>query len=144
MSYRTPQPVVVDGNLDEAIWWSAEWSEPFVFISAPLLWPSPHPIEPPRMAMVWDDENLYVAIRLQEENVWGRLTKRDTVIYNDNDSEMFLDPSGDGAGYFEIEMNALNTMWDMFHDKEYHRASDLDAFYDIAGLRHAVAPFTGH
>ena len=91
------------------------------------------------MAMVWDDANLYVAIRRQEENVWGRLTKRETVIYNDNDSEMFLDPSGDGAGYFEIEMNALNTMWDMFHDKEYHRASALDAFYDIAGLRHAVA-----
>ena len=79
VSYRTPQPVVVDGNLDEAIWWRAEWSDPFVFISAPLLWPSPHPIEPQdtRMAMVWDDENLYVAIRLQEENVWGRLTKRD-------------------------------------------------------------------
>ncbi len=141
VSYRTPRPVIVDGNLDEEIWWSAEWSDPFVFISAPLLWPSPHPIEPQdtRMAMVWDDENLYVAIRLQEENVWGRLTKRDTVIYNDNDIEMFLDPSGDGADYFEIEMNALNTMWDMFHDKEYHRASALDAFYDIAGLRHAVA-----
>jgi hypothetical protein len=39
------------------------------------------------------------------------------VIFHDNDFEVFLNPSGDGRNYFEFEINALNTGWDLFLPK---------------------------
>ena len=51
---------------------------------------------------------------------------------------MFLDPTADGVGYFELEVNPLNTMWDMFHETNYHRASALHTLYDVEGMEHAV------
>ena len=68
--------------------------------------------------MLYDDENLYFAARLQEENVWGHLTKRDTIVYYDNDFEIFLDPTANAVAYFEFEVNPLNTMFDMFHEND--------------------------
>jgi hypothetical protein len=37
------------------------------------------------------------------------------VIYKDNDFEIFLDVDERGDNYYEFEINALNTVWDMFH-----------------------------
>lgn len=31
----------------------------------------------------------------------------------DNDFEVFLDPDGDNHNYYEIEINAHNTVWDL-------------------------------
>jgi formylglycine-generating enzyme required for sulfatase activity len=78
------------------------------------------------------------AARLQEENVWGTITERDSVIYHDNDFEIFLDVDERGDNYYEFEVNPLNTGWDMFHPREYHRRSCLESKYDVQGLRHAV------
>ena len=52
--------------------------------------------------MLWDDEYLYVGAVLQEEDIKARLTQRDTIIYYDNDFEVFIDPDSDGHNYFEI------------------------------------------
>ena len=47
------------------------------------------------------------------------LTKHDSVIFHDNDFEIFIDPDGDNHEYYEIEINALNTEWDLFLKKPY-------------------------
>jgi hypothetical protein len=96
--------------------------------------------------MLWDDEAVYFVARLQEENVWASITERDTVIYDDNDFEVFLDVDARGDKYYELEVNALNTVWDMFHPKEYHRRSCLVTAYDIDGLQTrgcSIRPSTG-
>jgi formylglycine-generating enzyme required for sulfatase activity len=133
--YRTPAPIVVDGNVDKEPWIGAAWTAPFEDHQAPN---APPPWRLTRAAALWDDEHLYVAVRLEEENVWGSITRRDAVIYHDNDFEIFLDVDGGGDRYYELEINALNTVWDMFHPREYHRRSCLVTAYDIDGLRHAV------
>jgi formylglycine-generating enzyme required for sulfatase activity len=133
--YRASEPIVVDGNLDKKAWWDAPWTEPFEDHQAPN---APPPWRVTRAAMLWDDEHLYFAARLQEENVWGSITQRDAVIYRDNDFEIFLDVDGRGDNYYEFEINPLNTVWDMFHPREYHRRSCLDTAYDIDGIRHAI------
>ena len=46
-------------------------------------------------------------------------TKRDEIVFHDNDFEVFLNPSGDGRDYFEFEINALNTTWDLRLVKPY-------------------------
>ena len=64
----------------------------------------------------WDDRYFYVKPprTLEEPDVWATLTEHDSVIFRDNDFEVFLNPSGDTLNYFEFEMNALNTGWDLF------------------------------
>ncbi|CEN48597.1 hypothetical protein CCAN2_1920045 [Capnocytophaga canimorsus] len=47
------------------------------------------------------------------------LKERDTVIFHNNDFEIFLDPDNDSHNYYEFEINALNTVWDLFLTKPY-------------------------
>ena len=61
------------------------------------------------------------------------------MIFHDNDFEVFLNPSGDGRNYFEFEINALNTGWDLFLPKPYREGGKADNSWEIPGLRTAVA-----
>jgi len=133
--YRTSGLIAIDGKLDEKAWRDAHWSQLFEDHQAPY---APEPWKTTRFKMLHDDEYLYFGAELQEEHVWGTLTERDCVIYHDNDFEIFLDSTADGVGYYEFEINALNTAWDMFHETDYHRASALHTLYDVTGLRHAI------
>lgn len=63
--------------------------------------------------MLWDEDYFYVAADLEEPHIWANLKQRDTVIFYDNDFEAFIDPQGDNHRYYEYEMNALNTIWDL-------------------------------
>ena len=133
--YRRSGPIAIDGRLDEKAWRDAPWTDFFQDHQAPY---APPPWKGVRAKMLYDDHHLYVGAELQEENVWGSLVERDCIIYHDNDFEVFLDPTADGVGYFELEVNPLNTMWDMFHETDYHRASALHTLYDVEGMEHAV------
>ena len=133
--YRASSPINIDGKLDEKAWRDTGWTEPYEDHQAPY---APQPWKTTRSKMLYDNENIYFAGQLQEENVWGHLTVRDTVIYHDNDWEIFLNPTADGIGYYEFEINPLNYVWDMFHAVDYHRASCLDLYYNVTGLEHGV------
>jgi hypothetical protein len=91
------------------------------------------------MKMLWDDSSLYIAAEMEEPHVWGSLRQRDTVIFYDNDFEVFLDPDGDHHEYFEFEMNALNTQWDLFLPKPYRDSGSAVDSWDITGLQTGVA-----
>ena len=43
----------------------------------------------------------------------GTLTERDSIIFHDNDFEVFVDSDSDNHQYYEIEISALNTVWDL-------------------------------
>lgn len=64
-----------------------------------------------RAAAVWDDANLYVAYWIEEPFVEASLTERDSLIFNENDVEVFIDG---GDCYYEFEINALNTVYEVF------------------------------
>ena len=61
-----------------------------------------------------DPEHGKHALGLVEPDVWGTLTKRDSVIFHDNDFEIFIDPDNDQLNYIELEINPLNTFLDLF------------------------------
>ena len=75
---------------------------------------------------------------LEEPHVWGTLTKHDSVIFHDNDFEIFIDPDGDNHEYYEIEINALNTEWDLFLKKPYRDGGPALNEWEIPGLKTAV------
>ncbi len=134
--YKRTSPVTIDGQIREKAWLDADWLDAFVDHQAPY---APRPWKTTRVKMIYDDEAIYVAAELQEENVWAHLTQRDSVIYYDNDFEIFLDPTADGLNYFEFELNALNTMFDMWHELDNHRGAYANPAFDSKGTRHAIA-----
>ena len=88
--------------------------------------------------MLWDDQYLYIAAYLEEPHVWATLTDRDSIIFLDNDFEVFIDPDGDTHAYYELEMNALNTVWDLLLVKPYRDGGPAVHAWDIQGLRTGV------
>jgi Carbohydrate family 9 binding domain-like len=133
---RAGTPIQIDGRLDDAAWRNAPWTGWFVDIEGAK---KPPPRLHTRVKMLWDDRFFYVAAELEEPHVWATLTEHDSVIFRDNDFEVFLNPSGDGRNYFEFEINALNTGWDLFLPKPYREGGKADNSWDIPGLRTAVA-----
>lgn len=133
--YRRSGPITVDGHLNEKAWQDVEWTEPFEDAQSPYV---PLPWKMTRAKITWDDEAIWFAAQLQEENVWGHIVKRDTISYWDNDFEIFIDPTADAVDYFEYEMTALNQMFDMWHENDNNRNALADGTYDAPNMRHAV------
>jgi hypothetical protein len=126
----------VDGRLDEESWRSAPWTENFADIEGNS---RPKPRFRTRVKMLWDDEHFFLAAELAEPHVQGTFTARDSYIFHeDNDFEVFLDPDGDNHNYGELEMNALNTVWDLRLAKPYRDGGPAEDGWNIAGLQTAV------
>ncbi len=132
---RADASIQIDGRVDTVAWSKAPWTDWFVDIQGTA---SPKPRFRTRAKMLWDDQYLYVAAELEEPDIWATLTEHDSVIFRDNDFEVFLNPSGDGRNYFEFEINALNTGWDLFLPKPYREGGKADNSWEIPGLRTAV------
>jgi len=130
--YRTTTPVNPDGVLDEKAWAAAPWTDYFPDIEGSA---KPVPRFNTRAKMLWDDKNLYIAAELEEPHVWAKLRQRDTIIFIDNDFEVFIDPDGDNHAYYELEVNALATAWDLLLLKAYRDGGPPVFGWDIAGLK---------
>jgi hypothetical protein len=133
--YQARKPIQIDGRLDEDAWKMAPWTDAFVDIEGVA---KPRPRFQTRAKMLWDDTYFYVAALLEEPHVWGTLTRHDSVIFHDNDFEIFIDPDGDNQEYYEIEINALNTEWDLFLKKAYRDRGPAINAWEIPGLKTAV------
>jgi ketosteroid isomerase-like protein len=133
--YRADAAPKIDGKLDDAGWQSAPWTEEFQDIEGPT---KPKPRHRVRAKMLWDDEHFHIGAQLDEPHVWATLTKHDSVIFHDNDFEVFIDPNGDNHEYFELELNALNTTWDLFLPKPYKDGGTADNSFEFEGLKTAV------
>lgn len=92
-----------------------------------------------RVKMMWDDEFLYVGADMEEPHLWATYTEHDSVIFHENDFEVFIDPDGDNHQYFEYEVNALGTDWDLFLPKPYRDSGFACDDWEAVGLRKAVA-----
>ena len=88
--------------------------------------------------MVWDDQYFYVGAWLDEPHVWATLKARDSVIFYDNDFELFIDPDGDTHLYTELEINAFGTEWDLLLVKPYSEGGPALHGFDLPGLKSAV------
>lgn len=133
--YRATDPIKVDGRLDDASWSRAAWTDDFVDIEGDA---KPKPRFRTRVKMLWDERYFYVAAEMEEPDVWGKLTQHDSVLFHDLDFEVFVDPDGDNHEYAELEVNALNTTWDLFLPKPYRDGGGADNSFEIDGLKSAV------
>jgi hypothetical protein len=126
---------VIDGKLDDEVWRNIPWTDKFVDIEGDK---KPLPTWNTRAKMTWDDKGLYIAAELMEPNVWANLKNYDDIVFYDNDFEVFIDPDNDTHQYYEYEVNALNTMFDLFMPKPYRNSSGPMIIYNAPGMKWAV------
>jgi hypothetical protein len=119
-SRRVHSPVAINGDLGKPCWQNAQKSGRFVDMVSgePAFFDT-------RMASLWDDSKLYVAFWLEEPAIRATQTGRDSLVWVDNDVEIFLD--GEDC-YYELEINALNTVYEVFfiYQEALKRGSRFD------------------
>ncbi|SDS01148.1 Carbohydrate family 9 binding domain-like [Formosa sp. Hel1_31_208] len=125
--------LTIDGKADEIEWNNASFTHDFIDIEGVKI-----PKFSTKVKMLWDNDYLYVYALMKEPHIWGDITERDAIIYLNNDFEVFLDPSQTGFGYGEIEINALNTVWDLYLDKPYRVGGKANFEWDLKQLKSAV------
>lgn len=133
IAFKAIEELKIDGVANEVSWGKAPWSQTFIDIEGVK-----EPKYKTQMKMLWDETYLYFMAKMNEPHVWGTLKERDTVIFYNNDFEIFIDPDGDTHNYMEFEMNALNTIWDLFLTKPYRNHGKVLDSWDIQGIKTAV------
>jgi hypothetical protein len=97
---------LLDGDVEKSVWREADWSQPFVNMATG----EPAEFET-RTSLLWSDSRLYVAFWAEEPNIQASLEQRDSLIFLENDLELFIDGVD---SYYELEINALNTIYEVF------------------------------
>lgn len=130
--HKTDQSIEIDGNIESEAWTKADWTHSFVDIRGDI---AQNPRFDTRAKMLWDDNYFYIAARLEDPHVWGTITERDAVIFMDNNFEVFIDPNGDTHHYYELEVNALGTIWDLMLTHPYRNGGRAIDAWNISGLQ---------
>lgn len=93
--------------VDPAVWDGADWSPRFVDMATgrPVVYSTV-------VACQYDDELLSFAFECEDPFPAAALTERDSLVFQENDIEVFVDF---GFGYYELELNALNTVYEVLH-----------------------------
>jgi hypothetical protein len=71
------------------------------------------PLQKTGFQVAWDKQELRVLFRVEDDYVWATLSERDAPLFNEEVVEIFLDPGGDLAAYYELEVNPLNAVLDL-------------------------------
>ena len=105
-AYHVAEPFKIDGKLDETAWQKAPRSPRFkdIITGQPALHGT-------HATVLWDETNLYLGYRVEEPLVRASFTNNNAPIWQENDVEFFV--AGRDA-YYEFEINALNTTYEVF------------------------------
>ena len=133
--YHVDHPPVIDGNINEQVWQQVNWTKEFVDIEGR---DKPKPPLATKVKMLWDDSCLYIAAQLTEPQIWASIKKHDAVVFQDNDFEFFIDPSGSTQPYYEVEVNPFNTIWDLLLTRAYRDGGTSVSSWDVPNLKSAV------
>ena len=69
--YKTRTPIMIDGKIDGKIWDKAPWSDRFIDLISgePVIFDT-------RVKCLWDEENLYLAVKVDNTNTLGNQTEK--------------------------------------------------------------------
>uniref|UniRef100_UPI003216A698 carbohydrate-binding family 9-like protein n=1 Tax=uncultured Draconibacterium sp. TaxID=1573823 RepID=UPI003216A698 len=132
---RVIDKIEIDGINNEKSWKHAKWSEYYNDIEGDK---KPVPKYKTRMKMLWDNTTLYIFAELEEPHIWAYYTKNDMIVFHENDFEVFIDPDRDTHDYYEFEVNAQNTLFDLFLDKPYRNGCKANIEWNAKGFVSAV------
>jgi hypothetical protein len=132
---RTSEKMIIDGKDDEKAWSKAPWTPFFSDIVTGITIDSE---QETKCKMLWDNDFLYLFVKLQEHDLWASIRKHDDQVFQDNAFEMFIAPDGETRNYFEFQINGYGTVWDLFMPKPYRNGGRGLSGWNMNGLQKAV------
>jgi hypothetical protein len=103
---HTSGPIVIDGKADEAAWKLAKPVGTFHFNT----WKEGEK-ELTDVAMLWDEQYLYVAYYCHDKHISASVTQRHGPVSKDDCVEIFVSPDANKVtNYYTFEINAIGTM----------------------------------
>ncbi|KAL7572342.1 hypothetical protein ACA910_021556 [Epithemia clementina (nom. ined.)] len=130
--HPAPFPLIdlIDGDLSKSVWNDVPWSEPWQDIQgkdAPGRGGASNDsaFQPAltRFKALYDDTHVYIGALLDSSsdfNTHAEFTQRnDPIFQKDSDFEVFVDVFGNNHNYKELEVNAINTIWNLLLDRPY-------------------------
>ncbi|UOB18090.1 carbohydrate-binding family 9-like protein [Abyssalbus ytuae] len=133
IAYHTTENITIDGIPSEEAWQKISPTGLFTDIEGHKT-----PKYSTSVKILWDKECIYFLAEMEEPHVWGNLKQKDTIIFYNNDFEIFIDPDNDTHNYYEFEINALNTLWDLFITKPYREGTPVLNDWDAKGFQSAI------
>lgn len=134
--HKVEDSMTINGELNEPDWNAAPWTDSFLDIQGNN---APKPFYQTRAKMLWDENYFYYSAELEDPHVWATITERDAVIFMDNNFEIFIDPNDDTHNYYELEINAFGTYWDLLLTKPYRNGGRAVNAWDIKGLKIGIS-----
>jgi len=124
----TSGPIVIDGKADDVAWQQAQLIENFrIPATAGTI-----PMTSTRARLLWDREHMYFVAELEDHDLFADIVEHDGKTWENDVFEIFLKPSMEATGYFELQVNAAGTRMDMFlPDRNrggYQAFKDSDTF----------------
>src|SRR5687768_14488886 len=104
-------PIKVDGVADEEAWKSAEMVDHFY---QPWQKDAPRARTATKARLLWDRENLYFFAEMEDADLYADVKEHDGMAWENDVFELFFKPADDKPGYYEFQVNAANTVLDMF------------------------------
>ncbi|HEY4222014.1 MAG TPA: carbohydrate-binding family 9-like protein [Myxococcota bacterium] len=135
--HERKQPIQIDGVLDEPDWARAAVLGPFI------AWDAKTAITRATTAkLLWDADNLYLAFRGEDPDVFTPYRKRDDPLYESEAVEIFIDADGDKDVYVELQAAPQN---DVHFDAAFAggRRKNMDTRYDVDYQTKTVVDATG-
>lgn len=127
---RTNEPITIDGKADEPAWKRAPESPDFTPAEG-----SPTDEQKTSARLLYDDQNLYVFVQVEDKDVASAYTKNDDPMWKEDVVELFIDADKSGAGYAELQVNPNNAQFDSWFPQTRGQKFHLEW---SAGMKSAV------
>ena len=119
---RASKPPVLDGRLDDPC-----WAEARVIDTFPAFWLGRASGIGTKARLVWDDQALYFAAEMTDEQVRSSGTKRNDHLWEGDVFELFFKPSPDSPAYYEFQVNPRSVILELAFPRRGHPFDDLAA-----------------
>ncbi len=100
---QTTTAPAIDGRLDDVAWRSAVGTGSLVNVSSGA--PAGDAESHGNVRLLWDAQNLYMAWEVQDDNIVETGTTRDAHYWENDTTEVLIDPNGDGRDYYELQVS---------------------------------------
>lgn len=107
----TTAPITIDGQAAEPAWANAQPIEPF---TVPWLPGNPAGKSATRARLLWDADALYFLAEMDDGDLFADITEHDGQTWHNDVIELFIKPAADKKGYYELQVSAAGTTFDMF------------------------------
>jgi hypothetical protein len=128
-------PPTIDGGLTDAVWQSAvpvslKENRSGEAVMDPLLTTT--------VMVCHDENNLYLAFRCNDPDIWTTFTQRDEHLWEQEAVEVFIDVDDVPDNYVEIEVSPDNVLFDSYITDPDHIDVPKTARLNLKGIRTAV------